>query len=65
MKIFAKPTTTSGLVIWLCLIIAIVIFGPFVTAWALNHIFHLNIEYSFDTWVAIVILGAFLRNRNE
>lgn len=44
------------------LFIALIIVGPLLTIWALNTLFPvLAIEYSFATWVAVVILGAALR----
>lgn len=43
-------------------ILFMVVVGPFLTIWALNTLFPvLAIGYSFDTWAAVVILGAFLQ----
>jgi hypothetical protein len=40
----------------------IVIFGPLVTIWSLNTLFPaLAIAYTFETWCAVILLGAFLR----
>lgn len=40
----------------------LVIFGPFLTIWALNTLFPaLAIPFAFDTWLAVVLLGMFLR----
>ena len=34
------------------------IFGPLITIWSLNTLFPaLNIAYSWETWLAMVILG--------
>lgn len=39
-----------------------IVFGPFLTIWALNTLFPvLAIEYSFWSWLSIIILGGFLR----
>ena len=44
------------------LLIALVILGPLVTIWALNTLFPvLSIPYDGWTWLAVIILGAFLR----
>lgn len=44
------------------LIIVVVVIGPLVTIWALNTLFpSLAIAYTLETWVAVVLLGAFLR----
>lgn len=44
------------------LVAAIVILGPLLTIWALNTLFPvLAISYTFDTWLAVVLLGGFLR----
>lgn len=39
-------------------IIALVILGPVATIWSLNTLFPvLNIPFSFDTWIAALVLG--------
>jgi len=41
------------------LIIALIVVGPVITIWALNTLFPaLAIEYTFQTWLAAVILGS-------
>jgi hypothetical protein len=41
------------------LISALIVLGPFITIWALNTLFPaLAIEYTFQTWLAAVILGS-------
>lgn len=48
-----------GLIAFVVVVVAI---GPLATIWALNTLFpSLAIAYSFDSWVAVVILGAALR----
>lgn len=47
-------------------IVALVVFllaiGPWLIIWSLNTLFPvLAIEFGLDTWVAVVLLGAFLR----
>lgn len=38
--------------------------GPLITIWALNTLFPaLAIEYTFWTWLSVVILGAFMQAR--
>lgn len=44
------------------MIIILIVIGPLATIWAVNTLFPVvAIAYTFDTWVAVVILGAFLR----
>jgi hypothetical protein len=44
------------------LILFLVILGPFVTIWAANTLFpSLNIGYTWQTWVAVLVIGAFIR----
>lgn len=44
------------------LFIALVVFGPLITIWALNTLFPiLAIEYTFSTWLATILVGMFLR----
>lgn len=38
------------------LLIALIIFHPFVIIWAVNTLFALGIEYTFWTWLATLIL---------
>ena len=64
LGISAKPTTTAGVVFWLCVAIALVIFAPLATIWAVNTLFGLTIPWTFDTWCAVLILGAFF-NRGK
>ena len=64
LGISAKPRTTAGLIFWLCIAVALVIFGPLITIWAVNTLFGLTIPWTFDTWLATLILGAFF-NRSR
>lgn len=42
--------------------ILLVIFGPFATIWSLNTLFPvLAIPYTFDTWVAIVVIASLFK----
>jgi len=44
------------------LIITILVFGPFVTIWAANTLFPvLAIPYTWQTWLSVILLGAFFR----
>jgi ribosomal protein RSM22 (predicted rRNA methylase) len=46
----------------IALVVLLVAIGPLVTIWALNTLFpSLAIAYTLETWVAVVLLGAFLR----
>jgi hypothetical protein len=43
-------------------VIFLIIIGPIITIWALNILFPvLAIPYDIWTWLAVLILGAFLR----
>jgi hypothetical protein len=49
----------SKLILLGALLIAIIVFGPFFTIWALNTLFPvLAIPYTFETWAATIILGS-------
>jgi hypothetical protein len=55
-------SASTKIILMLALIIALVIFGPIVTIWSLNVLFPaLAIPVTFETWCAIVILGAAIR----
>jgi hypothetical protein len=43
-------------------VVLLIVIGPLATIWAWNTLFTgYPIAYSFDTWLAVVILGAFFR----
>ena len=45
------------------LVLLLVVFGPFFTIWALNTLFPaLAIGYTFDSWLAIILLSAAIRS---
>ena len=50
-------------ILLVALIIALLVIGPFLIIWSWNVLFGtaLTIAYTFDTWCAVVLLGAFLR----
>ena len=52
----------------LILVIAFVLFliiaGPILTLWSLNTLFPaLAIPYTFETWLAVVLLGSLMKSR--
>ena len=50
------------IILGLVLIVALLVVGPWLTIWALNTLFPvLAINFTFWTWCAVIILGAFLR----
>ena len=54
--------TIFALVSVVALILLVVIIGPILTIWSANTLFpSLAIPYTIETWVAVIILGAFFR----
>ena len=52
----------STILLALVFIIVLVAIGPLLTIWAANALFPaLAIPYTFETWCAVILLGAFLR----
>ena len=52
--------------LWLVLVVIVIIAGPLASIWALNTLFPvLNIAYSFETWISIVILAGLSRTKLE
>ena len=46
----------------IAVVIAVVLIGPILTIWSANTLFPaLAIPYTIETWVAVIILGAFFR----
>jgi hypothetical protein len=42
--------------------VLLIILGPLAVIWSVNTLFPaVDIKYTFDTWCAILLLGAFLR----
>lgn len=51
------------IVLLIALIVFLVVIGPFLTIWALNTLFPvLAIGYTFDTWLAAIILAGVFRS---
>ena len=49
-------------IIILAIVVAAIIFGPFITIWSLNTLFPaLAIPYSIETWAAAIALHATIR----
>ena len=52
----------ATIVLMIILLIVLIAIGPIVVIWALNTLFPiLAIQFTFWTWLAVVVLGAFLR----
>jgi len=48
----------SKLILFGALLVALIVLGPLFTIWALNTLFPLlAIPYTFETWLATIILG--------
>jgi hypothetical protein len=51
-------------IIWLVIIVFLIAIGPIATIWALNTLFPVvAIPYTFETWVAVVIVGALFKTK--
>jgi uncharacterized membrane protein len=61
-----KFTETLGIVGIVVLVALLVIIGPIATIWAWNELFGAfhTIELTFNTWLAVVILGMFFSGSN-
>lgn len=47
----------------IALVVLLVVFGPLATIWAMNTLFPaLVIPYTFETWVAVVLLSSVLKS---
>lgn len=56
-----KPTTAAGIAACILFCIALAIFAPLGTIWAINALFGLAIPFSFKTWCASILLFGVLR----
>jgi hypothetical protein len=51
-----------GIVFAIALVILLLAIGPLATIWSANTLFpSLAIPYTIETWLAVIILGAFFR----
>lgn len=55
-----KNVGIAGLI---ALVILVIVFGPLCTIWALNTLFALNIAYSFETWLATILLTSIVTGK--
>ena len=55
-----KNLGIAGLI---ALIVVVIVFGPLCTIWALNTLFALNIAYSFETWLATILLTSIVTGK--
>jgi hypothetical protein len=49
------------LILIIIFVIVLLLVGPLAVIWSVNVLARTDIPYTFDTWIAIVVLGAFLR----
>lgn len=57
-----KVLVTLGIAGLIVLFILILVFLPLLTIWSVNILFPaLNIAYTFETWLATILLGMFFR----
>ena len=51
-----------GVLIVIAIVVALIIFGPLLTIWALNTLFPvLAIPYTLKTWFAIIVVGGLFK----
>ena len=53
-----------GVVIFIIGLIALFVLGPWIVIWAWNTLFGVSylIPYTFNTWLAVLIFGMFIRS---
>ena len=52
------------LILAIAFIVFMIVIGPIATIWAVNTLFpSLAIDYTWETWLAVVVLGAFFRTK--
>ena len=47
----------------IALVVAVIVFGPLLSIWALNTLFALNIAYSLETWASAFILTSIISGK--
>ena len=50
------------LIMAIAFLLFMIVIGPFLTIWAVNTLFPIAaIPYTWETWVAVILVGAFIR----
>ena len=57
-------TKVIGLIVLIAIIVAVIIFVPFLQIYAVNQLFKTEIEYSWFNWFLVLFLGASIRSVN-
>ena len=58
MAAMARNIKMKGVGLIVALVVLVIVFGPLASIWALNTLFPaLAIPYTFQTWLAAVVLG--------
>jgi hypothetical protein len=52
-----------GIVAIIALVVVVIVFAPLCTIWALNTLFAFNIAYTFETWLATIILTSIVSGK--
>jgi len=51
-----------GILVVIALVAVLIVFGPFITIWAMNTLFPaLAIPYTFETWCAMVLISLYIK----
>ena len=53
-----------GAVVFVLLLIAIIVFQPFIIIWAINVLFGVGIPYTFKTWLAMFTIIMVIRSNS-
>lgn len=54
----------ANVTVFVALVVALVIIGPFLSIWALNTLFpSLAIPYALDTWAAMAVIHLLLQSK--
>jgi hypothetical protein len=51
-------------ILLIAVIITLIILGPLIIIWSLNTLFSLGINYGVAEWLAALVLGGMLQQRN-
>jgi hypothetical protein len=62
MKITNRKNEYMAILGLVVLVVLLIVLGPLATIWAINTLFPIvAIPYTFWNWLAVIVLGAFLR----
>lgn len=53
----------TSITLFVALVIAVAVLGPLAVIWALNTLFAVGIAYTWQAWLAVIVLSVWIQTR--